>query len=92
MSVRGPPPLITDDHSTPTSSVRRRHNSRHRLTFWAIPIVAVGLAFGWHSVFVEHALFFSITALVTFGGAYAVLAFVAQRAVTVYGWLMPGEW
>lgn len=42
-------------------------------------------------MFVEQGLFFSGTALVTFGGAYAVLAFVAQRAVEVYGWLAPGE-
>jgi chromate transporter len=42
-------------------------------------------------VFIEQGMFFSGTALVTFGGAYAVLAYVAQRAVEVYGWLAPGE-
>jgi hypothetical protein len=46
---------------------------------------------GAHSVFTTQGLFFSGTALVTFGGAYAVLAYVAQRAVEVYGWLTPGE-
>ena len=44
-----------------------------------------------HSVFTDQALFFSGAALVTFGGAYAVLAYVAQKAVEVYGWLAPGE-
>ena len=47
--------------------------------------------FGRDSVFVEQGLFFSGAALVTFGGAYAVLAYVAQQAVNVYGWLAPGE-
>jgi chromate transporter len=53
--------------------------------------VAVGLAFGWDSIFVDQGLFFSGAALVTFGGAYAVLSYVAQQAVNVYGWLLPGE-
>ena len=39
----------------------------------------------------QIALFFSKTAVVTFGGAYAVLAYVAQEAVETYGWLKPGE-
>ena len=42
-------------------------------------------------MFIDQGLFFSGTALVTFGGAYAVLAYVAQQAVEVYGWLPPGE-
>ena len=42
-------------------------------------------------MFTEQGLFFSGAALVTFGGAYAVLAYVAQKAVEVYGWLRPGE-
>ena len=61
------------------------------LALWAAPLIAVALLAGRSSVFVEQGLFFSGTALVTFGGAYAVLAFVAQRAVEVYGWLSPGE-
>ena len=42
-------------------------------------------------MFVDQGVFFSGTAVVTFGGAYAVLAYVAQRAVYTYGWLAPGE-
>ena len=49
------------------------------------------MAFGWDSIFVDQGLFFSGAALVTFGGAYAVLSYVAQQAVNVYGWLLPGE-
>jgi len=61
------------------------------LVLWGAPVVAVTALFGGDSVFTAQGLFFSGTALVTFGGAYAVLAFVAQRAVEVYGWLTPGE-
>jgi chromate transporter len=60
-------------------------------TLWAAPIVILALVFGRSSVFVEQAVFFSKAAAVTFGGAYAVLAYVAQRAVDFYGWLEPGE-
>lgn len=58
---------------------------------WALPFAPLGLVFGWHSVFVDEGVFFSEAALVTFGGAYAVLAYVAQRAVADFGWLRPGE-
>ena len=58
---------------------------------WAVPVGLVAAATGVHSVFTDQALFFSGAALVTFGGAYAVLAYVAQKAVEVYGWLAPGE-
>ncbi|MEZ5721353.1 MAG: chromate transporter [Paracoccaceae bacterium] len=49
------------------------------------------LALGPDNVFADIALFFSKMAVVTFGGAYAVLAYVAQEAVGHYGWLGPGE-
>ena len=66
--------------------VRRADRSGSR------PIVVVALAvFGRDSVFVDQGLFFSGAAVITFGGAYAVLAYVAQQAVHVYGWLTPGE-
>jgi chromate transporter len=55
------------------------------------PVVAVALLFGRSSVFVDQGLFFSGAALVTFGGAYAVLAYVSHQAVSVYGWLTPAE-
>ena len=49
------------------------------------------LYLGSQNVYFQEALFFSKTAVVTFGGAYAVLAYVAQQAVDFYGWLKPGE-
>jgi len=61
------------------------------IALWAAPLVAVALLVDSTTVFLDQGLFFSGTALVTFGGAYAVLAYVAQQAVSVYGWLAPGE-
>ncbi|WP_115063266.1 chromate efflux transporter [Rhizobium sp. SJZ105] len=58
---------------------------------WLIPVAALVLVLGWDNVFAKIALFFSQMAVVTFGGAYAVLAYVAQAAVENYGWLRPGE-
>lgn len=61
------------------------------LAVWWLLLVALRLALGPDHVFVQQAFFFSQAAVVTFGGAYAVLAYLAQQAVEVYGWLRPGE-
>jgi chromate transporter len=61
------------------------------LLLWLVPVGAVLLALGQANVFSQIALFFSKMALVTFGGAYAVLAYVAQQAVEHYHWLGPRE-
>jgi chromate transporter len=61
------------------------------LALWLVPIAAILLTLGRGNVFTEVALFFSKMAMVTFGGAYAVLAYVAQQAVQHYGWLSAGE-
>ena len=89
----GPPPLISDDQLHTDRPSRRRNLLLLGVAAvaWLVPVGAVGLAFGWRSIFVDQSLFFSGAALVTFGGAYAVLAYVAQQAVSVYGWLLPGE-
>jgi chromate transporter len=89
----GPAPVIPDDslHTERPSAARAVKVLVAGIALWAAPLSAVGLLIGTDNVLVEQGLFFSGTALVTFGGAYAVLAFVAQRAVEVYGWLAPGE-
>jgi chromate transporter len=61
------------------------------LVLWLAPVLACGLLLGWENVFSQIGLFFSKMAVVTFGGAYAVLAYVAQEAVQTFGWLKPGE-
>ena len=58
---------------------------------WLAPVAALVLALGWHDVFSQLGVFFSQMAVVTFGGAYAVLAYVAQEAVQNRHWLGPGE-
>lgn len=61
------------------------------LAIWLLPLAALHLATGANQVFAAEALFFSKMAAVTFGGAYAVLAYVAQQAVEVHRWLLPDE-
>ncbi|MFM7027631.1 MAG: chromate efflux transporter [Chakrabartia sp.] len=61
------------------------------LLAWAAPMVAVLLIFGEDHVLWHIGAFFSKLAVVTFGGAYAVLAYMAQQAVQNFGWLSAGE-
>ena len=58
---------------------------------WLVPLALIYLLLGSTSTFTQIGVFFSKAALVTFGGAYSVLAYVAQEAVNTYGWLRPGE-
>ncbi|MEJ0013290.1 MAG: chromate efflux transporter [Bauldia sp.] len=58
---------------------------------WAAPVIIVGVGFGWGSLYAGLGGFFSQMAVVTFGGAYAVLAYVGQVAVSSYHWLQPGQ-
>ncbi len=58
---------------------------------WAAPLLAILLTLGRGHVLWQIGLFFSKLAVVTFGGAYAVLAYMAQQAVQGYGWLGAGE-
>ncbi len=90
---QGPAPLIGDDalHHELPSSRRTLTVIATGLVLWAAPVAAVALTVSSTDVFVDQGLFFSGAAVVTFGGAYAVLAYVAQQAVAVYGWLAPGE-
>ncbi|HEY9056979.1 MAG TPA: chromate transporter, partial [Aurantimonas sp.] len=61
------------------------------LALWLAPVALLFFTLGAGNVFTDIALFFSQMAVATFGGAYAVLAYVAQQAVDGYGWLAPGE-
>ena len=89
----GPAPLIPDQalHAERPSLTGTVRILGLGLLVWAAPLVVVALLTGTGSTLTTQGLFFSGTALVTFGGAYAVLAYVAQRAVETYGWLSPGE-
>ena len=61
------------------------------LALWLVPVAALYFGLGGGNVFTKIALFFSQMAVVTFGGAYAVLAYVAQQAVDNYHWVTAGE-
>ncbi|MBN9602605.1 MAG: chromate efflux transporter [Afipia felis] len=61
------------------------------LALWLLPVAALLVSFGSANVFSQIAVFFSKMAMVTFGGAYAVLAYVAQQAVEHYHWVHPRE-
>lgn len=78
------------DHARPTLA-RALQVAVVWLLLWLIPVAALLRLLGEHNVFAQIAVFFSKMAMVTFGGAYAVLAYVAQQAVENYQWLRPGE-
>jgi chromate transporter len=78
------------DHIRP-SIPRALRVSAVWLLLWLLPVAALLIGFGPANVFSQIALFFSKMAMVTFGGAYAVLAYVAQQAVEHYHWVQPHE-
>ena len=78
------------DHARPTVA-RSLQVSALWLALWLVPVIAILATLGTGNVFSQIAIFFSKMAMLTFGGAYAVLAYVAQQAVENYGWLKPGE-
>jgi chromate transporter len=87
------PPLLPDSDAPPgrpalAATVRV---AGRWLAIWLLPIGALALVLRPTHVLVRLGVFFSETAVVTFGGAYAVLAYVAQRAVGELHWLAPGE-
>ena len=81
---------VTPDHARP-SLARAVKVAVIWLVLWLCPLIAILAFLGPSSVYSDIGLFFSKMAVVTFGGAYAVLAYMAQQAVETYGWLRPGE-
>jgi chromate transporter len=87
------PPVIADDalHADRLSTRRAALILVTGLVLWFLPVLAALFWTGAGSVLTKQGLFFSGTALVTFGGAYAVLSYVAQQAVEAFHWLSPAE-
>lgn len=82
------------DNATQPTNGRWRHMAMAvgaGLSLWWLPVLAIALALGPQHVLVSVGLFFSKLAVVTFGGAYAVLAYMAQQAVDTHGWLTAPE-
>jgi chromate transporter len=61
------------------------------LSLWALPVIVLGLWRGWNDIFIDIGILFSKAAVVTFGGAYAVLGYISQQAVSHYQWIMPEQ-
>ncbi|MBI1785704.1 chromate efflux transporter, partial [Candidatus Sumerlaeota bacterium] len=86
---------IADDHPAPEhthpSAARTIRVLITGLAVWWLPLIAVAVWRGRADILSVQAVFFSKAAMVTFGGAYAVLSYLAQAAVEQYGWLRPGQ-
>lgn len=80
-------PCVKLPPAHPASTGRTLLVSALCLTLWWLPVLAAGWLLGWRSIQFQEGLFFSKAALVTIGGAYAVLPYVSQMAVEHYGWL-----
>jgi chromate transporter len=86
------PALLSDDERVaPTLARRALRAAVVCLVLWVVPVVALLVTLGTENIFTQEALLFSKTALLTFGGAYAILGYVAQQAVGRYGWITPNE-
>lgn len=83
--------VIDDSHESPAhtrpSLARALKVVGVALFLWWAPVLAAGISQGWDGVLARTGIFFSKAAMVTFGGAYAVLPYVSQEAVEHYGWL-----
>jgi chromate transporter len=86
--------VLDDEHESPPHTqpnfARAVRLTIIWLALWLAPTLLAGLTRGWNSTLFGEGVFFSKAAVVTFGGAYAVLPYVAQEAIN-YGWLRPGQ-
>ncbi|TPG84074.1 chromate efflux transporter [Pseudomonas mandelii] len=89
------PALIDDDTPTPEharfSGLKLLRLALVGAVLWALPMGILSAFFGWEGTLTQMAWFFTKAALLTFGGAYAVLPYVYQGAVGHYGWLTPTQ-
>jgi chromate transporter len=89
------PALIDDTTPTPEHAqfrwTRLLRTAAVGVALWAIPMLLLGVLCGWQHTLTQMGWFFTKAAMLTFGGAYAVLPYVYQGAVTQYGWLSPGQ-
>jgi len=79
------------DHITGRQRRSARAAGMVALALWIVPVVALVVILGPDNIFSQQGLLFSKTAVVSFGGAYAALAYVAQQAVGHYGWIQPKD-
>jgi len=89
-------PALIDDHTPTPAHAQFRWDRLMQIgllgaVLWAVPMGLLTLACGWDHTLTQMAWFFTKAALLTFGGAYAVLPYVYQGAVGQYGWLSPTQ-
>jgi len=91
-SIDGRPALLSDDEAiTPGATRSAMRAALVCAIIWLLPVAAIVIVLGTENVFAQEAILFSKSALVTFGGAYAVLGYITQEAVNRYGWITPAD-
>ena len=85
------PPLEAQGKASSLPLTQTLRTASLWLAIWILPLALLAAIFGRDHVVTDIAVFFSKLAVVTFGGAYAVLAYMAQQTVETYGWLSAGE-
>ena len=94
-AAQAAPALIDDDTPTPAHARFTPGRLLRVVLFggllWALPMALLGVAAGWDGPLTQMGRFFTQAALLTFGGAYAVLPYVFQGAVAHYGWLSAAQ-
>ncbi len=88
-----PPPSNDEDDTAAVSNgwLRALRITAVGLFLWFLPVIVLGLWRGWDDILVDIGVLFSKAAIVTFGGAYAVLGYISQQAVNIHGWLLPEQ-
>jgi chromate transporter len=86
------PALLPDDTAVDRATTRRALRAGLVCAvLWLVPVAALLIVLGSQSIFSQESVLFSKSAVVTFGGAYAVLGYIAQEAVSRYGWISAGD-
>ena len=86
------PALLPDDTAVDRATTRRALRAGLVCAvLWLVPVAALLIVLGSQSIFTQESVLFSKSAVVTFGGAYAVLGYIAQEAVSRYGWISAGD-
>jgi chromate transporter len=94
LAEKGAPPTLEAPPAPGRTRAQLLHSARVAgawLVIWLLPVLVLLIVFGRDHVLSTEAVFFSKVAVVTFGGAYAVLAYAAQQAVDAFHWMTPGE-
>jgi chromate transporter len=89
-------PALIDDHTPPPAHARFNWTGLAQVlvvgaVLWAVPMGVLCAVWGWAHSFTQMGWFFTKAALLTFGGAYAVLPYVYQGAVTEFAWVSPTQ-